>query len=106
MTRTTDRKPWARSYPPGLGLDLEAAKAGTLVDLFEASARDFADRPAFESFGARLSYREIAVHARAIASGLQRLGLKKGDRVAVMAASVMACAPILFGVIAGGFVLF
>jgi long-chain acyl-CoA synthetase len=105
MTRTTNQRPWARSYPPGLSLDLEAVKAGTLVDLFEASARDFADRTAFESFGARLSYREIAGHARAIASGLQRLGLKKGDRVAVMAPSVMACAPILFGVIAGGFVL-
>ncbi len=105
MMRTTDQKPWARSYPQGLGPDLELVKTGTLVDLFEASARDFADRAAFESFGARLSYREIAHHARAIASGLQRLGLKKGDRVGVMAPSVMACAPILFGVIAGGFVL-
>lgn len=81
------------------------ANAGTLVDVFETGAAAFADRIAFESFGARLSYSSIADHARAIASGLQRLGLQKGDCVAIMAPNVMACAPVLFGVIAGGFVL-
>lgn len=81
------------------------AGAETLVDVLEAGAVDFADRIAFESFGARLSYSSVADHARAIASGLQRLGLQKGDRVAIMAPNVMACAPVLFGVIAGGFVL-
>ena len=81
------------------------AVAETLVDVFETGAAAFADRIAFESFGARLSYSSIADHARAIASGLQRLGLQKGDCVAIMAPNVMACAPVLFGVIAGGFVL-
>lgn len=78
---------------------------GTLVDLLEAGARDHASQIAFESFGAGLSYSQIADHARAIASGLQRLGLQKGDRVALMSRNVMACAPVLFGVVAGGFVL-
>lgn len=81
------------------------ADAGTLVDLLEAGASNHAERIAFESFGARLSFSQIAGHARAIASGLQRLGLQKGDRVALMSRNVMACAPALFGIIAGGFTL-
>lgn len=76
----------------------------TLVDLFETAARHNAERPARVSFGAQLAFREIADHARAIASGLQRIGMKKGERVAIFAPNVMASAPILFGVLAGGFV--
>ena len=83
---------------------LVSGAPATLVDLFETAARHNAERPARVSFGAQLAFREIADHARAIASGLQRIGMKKGERVAIFAPNVMASAPILFGVLAGGFV--
>ena len=81
----------------------QAVEPATLVDLFEAAVRNHAERPAWASFGASLPFREIADHARAIASGLQRIGVKKGERIAILSPNVMASAPILFGALTGGF---
>ena len=80
-----------------------AAAPATLIDLFEAAVRNHAERPACASFGVRLPCRDIADHARAIASGLQRIGVKKGESIAILSPNVMASTPILFGALTGGF---
>jgi len=80
-----------------------SATPATLIDLFETAVRNDAERPACASFGVRLASREIADHARAIASGLQRIGVKKGERIAILSPNVMASTPILFGALMGGF---
>jgi len=100
-----EERPWLARYPEGTPADIDPSSLRTLVDLFEASVAHHASMPAFESFGARLTYGQIGEQARAVASALQRMGLKKGDRVAVMMPNVMAYPAILFGVLSGGFTL-
>lgn len=103
MDATVAKKPWLASYPAGVPAEIDETSIGTLVDVFNESVAKFGSRPALESFGKRLTYAEFGEIAQALGSGLQRMGLKKGDRVAIMMPNVMAYAPIIFGILAGGF---
>ena len=67
-------KPWLQSYPPGVPATIDEAKLTTLAQMFRDSVRDFADRPAVESFGKRMSYAELGKAADAVASGCRRRG--------------------------------
>lgn len=99
-------RPWLASYPPDVPADIDPAAYSTVVEIFRRSAADYADRPAMESFGARLSYRAFEQAADRVAAWLQSQGLQKGDRVAIMSPNVLAYPVILFGVlIAGGVVV-
>ena len=96
-------RPWLAHYPEGVPAEIDATSLGTLVDIFHESITRYADRPALESFGRRLSYKKFGEIALALGSGLQRMGLNKGDCVAIMMPNVMAYAPVIFGILAGGF---
>ncbi|MGJ0394403.1 MAG: AMP-binding protein [Methylocystis sp.] len=99
-------RPWLASYPGGIPATIDSSACTTLVELLRKSVSAYADRPAMESFGAQLSYRELARAAEAVAAWLQAQGLEKGDRVAIMSPNVLAYPAILFGaLIAGGVVV-
>ncbi len=99
-------RPWLASYPPGVPHEIDPSEYSTLVDMFRKSVEAFTDRPAMESFGARLTFRELSQAADRVAAWLQAQGLQKGDRVAIMSPNVLAYPAILFGaLIAGGVVV-
>ncbi|MGJ0507248.1 MAG: AMP-binding protein [Methylocystis sp.] len=99
-------RPWLASYPPGVPAEIDASAYTTLVDMFRGAVAAYAERPAVESFGARLTYRQLAEAADRVAAWLQAQGLQKGDRVAIMSPNVLAYPAALFGVlIAGGVVV-
>ena len=97
-----DQRPWLRSYPPGVPAEIDAARAGTVADLFRESVSRYANRPALESFGKQLTYAELGAAANAVASWLQAKGFGKGDRVAIMLPNVLAYPTILFGALTAG----
>ncbi|HEX9228434.1 MAG TPA: AMP-binding protein, partial [Arthrobacter sp.] len=80
--RWSDR-PWTRSYGPGVPAHLVLPE-GSLVDLMDNSVRRYGSRTALEFFGARTSYRELGTLISRAAAGLQKLGVKAGDRVALV----------------------
>jgi long-chain acyl-CoA synthetase len=99
-------RPWLASYPEGVPADIPERNYSTLVEIFRKSAADHAERPALESFGARLNYRQLERAVDAVAAWLQSQGLQKGDRVAIMSPNVLAYPAILFGtLVAGGIVV-
>jgi long-chain acyl-CoA synthetase len=100
---TDAAKPWLASYPKGVPETIDPLSAGTLADVIEEAARRFAGRPAFESFGKRLTFAEIKAQSDAVLSWLQAKGLAKGDRVAIMMPNVMAYPVVMFAVLRGGF---
>lgn len=65
----------------------------------------YAAQPAFHNFGASLSYGDLEQKSRDLAAYLQnQIGLKKGDRIAVMSPNIMAfpialCANIRSGLV-------
>ncbi len=95
--------PWLANYPAGIPHTIDLASAGTLVDILADSARRYATRPAFESFGKQLTYADLEKQSLAFTAWLQAQGLKKGDRVALMMPNVMAYPVAMFGVLRGGF---
>ena len=99
------RRPWLAHYPAGVPEKIDESSRETIADVIRHAATAFADRPAAESFGVRLTYGELVKHAEEIATGLQRLGLQKGDRVAIMMPNVMAYPAIMFGALLGGYVV-
>jgi len=73
--------------------------------LVEQSYKKFAERPAFSSFGQVLSYAEIERKSGYVAAYLQtELGLKKGDRVALMSPNIMAFPVAMLGILKAGLV--
>ncbi|MCJ2088339.1 AMP-binding protein [Methylobacterium sp. E-005] len=95
-------RPWLASYPPNVPAEIDVARLGTLVDLFETSATAFADRPAMLCFGSAMTYATLSRQARDLAAWLQAKGITKGDRVAIMLPNVPAYAVAIFGVLLAG----
>ncbi|MET1044565.1 MAG: long-chain-fatty-acid--CoA ligase [Microbacteriaceae bacterium] len=82
MTIDTPR-PWLSSYAPGVPHDIELP-AGSLYDIVEQSAKDFPDHVALEFFGAETTYASLADQIARVAEGLRRIGVQKGDPVAIV----------------------
>src|SRR3954449_6631081 len=99
---TANARPWLMSYPPGISAEIGVEQIGTLVDLLRDSVSRYAHRPALESFGKQMTYAELGEAADAVASWLQKRGLGKGDRVAIMMPNVLAYPAILSGSLVGG----
>jgi long-chain acyl-CoA synthetase len=100
---TNAARPWLAHYPKGVPDEIDPLAAGTIADIIADSARRFADRPAFESFGKKLTYAEVESASNAVTCWLQAQGLQKGDRVAIMMPNVMAYPAVMFAVLRGGF---
>jgi len=73
---------WTQHYDPGVPADLRFTPR-TLVDMFEATCRDFADRPALTLKGKTLSYGQLKAQVDRFAAGLAGLGVRTDSRVAV-----------------------
>ena len=80
---TSDRI-WLSSYPEGVPSDIDPSLYSSLVDLMEASFKQYAERTAFCFMGQNLSYAELDAQSQAMAAYLQSLGLSRGDRIAIM----------------------
>ncbi|MGP1614236.1 MAG: AMP-binding protein, partial [Pollutimonas bauzanensis] len=98
---------WLDHYPPGIPADItEQANAyGSLVALLEESCARYADKTAYISMGATLSYRQLDEHARHFAAWLHAIGIKKGDRVALMMPNLLQYPVCLFGALRAGAVV-
>lgn len=84
MTTTYDPpRPWIASYADGVPDDL-APVSGSLIDIVEASARDYPDAVALQFFGRTTSYRSLQEQIERAAAGLRSLGVRAGDPVAIV----------------------
>lgn len=76
-------RPWVKNYQPGVPAEIELPTE-SLVSMFERSVAEAGDAPATEFFGRRTSYRELGEQVSRAAEGLRRLGVRAGDRVALI----------------------
>ena len=77
-------KPWLAHYDRDVPASLIPYPERTLVDYLDALARDHADKPALLFKGTSVSYRQLDAESTAFAAALQGLGVRKGDRVALV----------------------
>jgi long-chain acyl-CoA synthetase len=103
MSTTTHH--FLNNQPASFPKTIDESAYDSIVDLVEQSFRKFSDRPAFSSFGQVLTYAEIERKSGYVAAYLQtKLGLKKGDRVALMSPNIMAFPVIMLGILKAGLV--
>ncbi|MGX9347630.1 long-chain-fatty-acid--CoA ligase [Microbacterium sp. KNMS] len=84
MTQPFDPpRPWVSSYAEGVPHDLPPI-SGSLLDLVDASARDFPGAPALQFFGRVVDYADLRAQIDRAAAGLLARGVRKGDPVAII----------------------
>jgi long-chain acyl-CoA synthetase len=76
-------RPWLDSYAEGVPAEIDEPSQ-TLPEMLSASVKAFGRRPALDFFGAVTTYRELGEQVDRAAEGLRRLGVGKGDRVALV----------------------
>ena len=94
---------WQKSYSAGIPDEIDMSGFGSITEMFHDAVTEFNDNAAYSSFGTELSYADVDRLSRNFAAYLQNtLGLKKGDRVAMMAPNTLVFAVAMFGVIRAG----
>ena len=76
-------RPWLQRYDAGVPKELIYPESG-VPTLLEGAAKRYPARTAIEFMGFEMSYQELWTAARKFGTALQQMGIKKGDRVAVM----------------------
>ncbi|MFN3743884.1 MAG: dicarboxylate--CoA ligase PimA [Hyphomicrobiaceae bacterium] len=89
--------PWEKSYPPGVVWDAPI-EVGTLPALLDRAVATYDGKPAFEYRERKISFAEYGRRVKAFAAGLLRLGIVKGDRVALYLPNCPAQPVSLFAV--------
>ncbi|TFD39012.1 long-chain fatty acid--CoA ligase [Cryobacterium sp. TMT1-19] len=80
---TTQQQPWVKNYQPGVPAEIELPTE-SLVAMLERSVAEAGDHPALEFFGRRTTYTELGDQVDRVAEGLRHLGVRAGDRVALI----------------------
>lgn len=75
-------RPWVAYYPPGVPAQVEIPDQ-PLTWLLDRTVSTYPQHTALIYYGTKISYAQLAVLANRFASALQRLGVQKGDRVAI-----------------------
>jgi len=99
-------KVWLKRYPADVPAEIDADRYSSLIEMFESAVQRYADQPAFINMGEVMTFRKLEERSRAFAAYLQNeLGLKKGDRVALMMPNLLQYPIALFGVLRAGMVV-
>lgn len=96
-------KYWLASYDQKIPCEIDANAHASVLELLEGAMRRYADKPAFRCFGQTLTYADTDRLSRDFAAYLQsKLGVKKGDRVAVMLPNIPAFPIAMIGIVRAG----
>jgi long-chain acyl-CoA synthetase len=99
-------KVWLKQYPEGIPAEVDVTAFSSIKEIFETSCARFADLPAYGNMGVSITYRELDALSRDFAAYLQKVvGLKKGDRMAIMLPNLIQYPVALFGAQRAGVVV-
>jgi long-chain acyl-CoA synthetase len=74
---------WHKSYAPGVPYEIEFEKI-TLPEVLTRNAKQFPNQTALFYMGKKISFPELEKQANCFARALKGLGVKKGDKVAML----------------------
>lgn len=99
-------QPWLAHYPEGMPATIDPDSFGSVKELLRHTFTRFAQHPAYTSLGATLSWREVDLASRDFGAALQHvLGLRRGERLAVMMPNLIQHPVVTFGALRAGLVV-
>ncbi len=102
----TKEFPWFKHYPAGIPNEIGPLEYNSLVELFDAASKRYADRVAYDNLGATITFREVDRLSTAFAAYLQKeLGLKKGDRIAIQMPNLLQFPVAFIGAMKAGLIV-
>ena len=94
---------WLTSYGERIPAEINPETYGSVLEMLEHAMKRYAEKPAFRCFGQTLTYADTDRLSRDFAAFLQAgLGIKKGDRIAVMLPNLPAFPLAMLGIIRAG----
>jgi long-chain acyl-CoA synthetase len=104
-THTVDKR-WLKSYPPGVPAVINPDAYQSLVEIFDSSCQRYSEKPAFYSMGKTMTFSQLHQLSTDFAAYLQNdLGLKKGDRIAIMLPNILQYPVAMFAALKAGLVI-
>jgi long-chain acyl-CoA synthetase len=96
-------KHWLPAYCGRIPVEINPDAHCSVLAMLEGAMQRFADKPAFRCFGQTLTYADTDRLSRHFAAYLQgKLGVKKGDRIAVMLPNIPAFPLAMLGIVRAG----
>jgi long-chain acyl-CoA synthetase len=96
-------KHWLGAYGERIPAEINPNAYRSVLEMFEAAMKSYADKPAFRCFGQTLTFADTDKLSRSFAAYLQRkLGVRKGDRIAVMLPNIPAFPLAMMGIVRAG----
>ncbi len=93
---------WLKSYVNGVPADIDLNTYQSINQYFDECIEKFSERTALVSIGSEMSYAELGRKVTAFAAYLQSVGIKKGDRVAIMLPNLFQYPICLFAILKMG----
>src|SRR5260370_6939526 len=97
-------RPWVRYYEQGVPAQLDIPDH-TLTWLLGQTVSKYPSQTAIIYYGTKLSYAQLSSLANRFATGLQRLGIEKGDRVAIALPNIPQYPIAFYGALRAGAVV-
>ncbi len=96
-------KPWVASYPQVVPEFVDTHPCENLPEMLDEAVAAFGPQPAFVNMGSELTFAELGAQSEAFAAFLQlELGLKPGDKFAIMMPNLMQFPVAFFGALKAG----
>ena len=96
--------PWVRHYEEGVPAEIDIPEQ-PLTWLLDQTVSSHPNHTAFIYYGTRLTYAQFSSLANRFAAGLQRLGVQKGDRVAIALPNIPQFPIAFYGALRAGAVV-
>ena len=96
-------KPWLQSYSQGVPEFVNTKPCENLAELFEQAVRTYENHEAFVNMGSSLTYKQLGSQVHKFAAFLQcELGLKQGDKIAIMLPNLLQFPVAFYGALSAG----
>ena len=107
MPTIPSNRPWLDAYERyGIDATIDMPDDETsLLEVFERNFRRYGQKTAYICMGASITFKQLDLYSRQIASYLQSLGLVKGDKVGIMMPNILQYPIVMLGIIRAGMVL-
>lgn len=84
MKSIYEEKPWLKEYAAGIPPELCIPSDQSLIDAFNQATEKWQNETAIVFYGNKIKYRELRDRVDRLATALAAMGIKKGDRVALL----------------------